>query len=31
MREEQLIQPVENTARGVWALTSNGMEAAGKL
>ncbi len=31
MREEQLIQPVENTARGVWALTSKGMEAAGKL
>ncbi|OFZ99120.1 MAG: hypothetical protein A2Z64_10260 [Betaproteobacteria bacterium RIFCSPLOWO2_02_67_12] len=31
MREDQLIQPVENTARGVWALTPKGMEAAGKL
>ncbi len=31
MREEQLIQPVEKTARGVWALTPKGMDAAGKL
>jgi len=31
MREEQLIQPVKNTARGVWALTPKGMEAAAKL
>ncbi len=31
MREEQLIQPVENTARGVWTLTPKGMEAAAKL
>lgn len=31
MREEQLIQPVENTARGVWALTQKGTDAARKL
>ncbi len=28
MREEQLIQPVEKTARGIWALTAKGLEAA---
>jgi hypothetical protein len=31
MREEQLIRPVADTARGVWALTPKGMEAASKL
>jgi hypothetical protein len=31
MREEQLLQSVENTARGVWALTVKGMAAADKL
>jgi len=28
MREEHLIQPVEKTARGIWALTAKGLEAA---
>ena len=31
MREDQLIQPVDNTARGVWALTQKGMDAARRL
>jgi hypothetical protein len=31
MREKQLIKPVADTPRGVWALTPKGMEAAGKL
>ncbi len=28
MREEQLIQPVHKTPRGIWALTEKGIEAA---
>lgn len=31
MREGQLIQPVDNTARGMWALTPKGMDAARRL
>ena len=31
MREEQLIQPVSATARGVWALAQKGTDAARKL
>ena len=30
MREDQLIQPASETARGVWALTAKGMDAARK-